>query len=225
MIMTATVMLESMDYSEENNLRICIPYLEYYSVLYSMRSFVLTLASQGWNDGQLINHTHKKTINIACDVLKELDKELGERTKNEVLGLKAFRELISYRAPSSGDSNRRLTVDVILICKVFVELAQMMSELLEKSMLKRIKDSEQFLLKDEILKVAYHSDIDGIGFYDDEDKFRIDYFKRKYPIPANIMHMISDGHAEDFFGSWCADEDVEGIFSPDENWRKIFDVP
>jgi hypothetical protein len=36
---------------------------------------------------------------------------------------------------------------------------------------------------------------------------------------------MSEGHVEDFFGSWCAEEDTDAdIFDPDDNWYIIFDV-
>jgi hypothetical protein len=41
--------------------------------------------------------------------------------------------------------------------------------------------------------------------------------------------MMSEGHVEDFFGSWCNNENKrdqkDGDFNPDENWGIIFDVP
>ncbi len=49
--------------------------------------------------------------------------------------------------------------------------------------------------------------------------------RRKYPLPTNIQHIMSEGHVEDFFGSWCAEEETDDdIFDPDENWYIIFDV-
>ena len=48
---------------------------------------------------------------------------------------------------------------------------------------------------------------------------------RKHPMPTNILHMMSEGHVEDFFGSWLDQEDSEDGFNPDENWRILFDVP
>jgi hypothetical protein len=43
------------------------------------------------------------------------------------------------------------------------------------------------------------------------------------------MHILSEGHVEDFLGSWLPknDEDIDNmdVFNPDNNWRVIFDVP
>lgn len=225
MIMTATVLLESLDYSEEKNLRICIPYLEYYAVFYSMRSLIMMMPFEKWDNGKILEMTHSKSINIVCALLRELDKNLADKLEKEILELKAFRELHSYCAPSSGDLNRHITVDVIKSCRLLVEIAQMMSELLENAMWKHNNDLSKFNLIDDILENAYSSNIDGISFYDKEDACRINYYKRKYQIPTNIKHMISEGHAEDFFEAWCVKDEKKDVFNPDINWQLIFDIP
>ncbi len=133
MILAASVMLQSLRYSHENNLRICIPYLQYYSVLYSLRALILVMPSEQWKGGKLIEQTHTKTINIACqEVSKVLPEWVTPNTgdisvKQRVMRLKAFREFISYRAPSSGDALGKYNVDVHSICRVPVEIAQMVS--------------------------------------------------------------------------------------------------
>ena len=64
-----------------------------------------------------------------------------------------------------------------------------------------------------------------ISFFDREDWHRIGYLARKHPAPLNILHMMSDGHVEDFFGSWCGEDDDPAAFNPDNDWRILFDVP
>jgi hypothetical protein len=62
-----------------------------------------------------------------------------------------------------------------------------------------------------------------------KDGYRLYYIQRKHPVPTNLLHMMSEGHVEDFFGSWCNNENKrdqkDGDFNPDENWGIIFDVP
>ena len=40
---------------------------------------------------------------------------------------------------------------------------------------------------------------------------------------------MTEGMVEDFFGSWCSDDDedenYEDVYNPDQNWRIIFPVP
>jgi hypothetical protein len=143
--------------------------------------------------------------------------------------LKAYRELISYRAPSTGDSFPKAEFDLDLraLCQLLSEMAQAQSELLEVSILKNAKGTYTFL--DEYIRQACHTDIDGHSFWDTEDQYRLDYLRRKHPWPTNIMHIMSEGHVEDFFGAWLPKDNNEDenkdIFNPDENWRVIFDVP
>jgi len=112
---------------------------------------------------------------------------------------------------------------VIELCQLLVELAQLHSEVLERSIHKHVKGTYNF--KEEYITQVCHSKIDGNSFRDDEDAYRLDYLRRKYPLPTNIQHILSEGHVEDFFGSWCAKEETDDdIFDPDDNWYIIFDV-
>ena len=99
----------------------------------------------------------------------------------------------------------------------------MQSEVLEKSVIKKSKSGGA--LKAEYIARICRCEIDGIVFQDQEDVYRMGYLKRKHPVPTNIMHMMSEGHVEDYFGSWCAEEQDDTMFSPDADWRILFDVP
>lgn len=225
MILSASLLLESLEYAERKNLRTVVPTLKYYSILSALRSIIFVSPIPEWQNGELIKQTHKKSINIVSDWLSILDKQFGERFKEFILHLKAYRELISYRAPSSGDSFEKSTAfDVVELCKLLVEFAQFHSEILEKSIHKNVKGV--FSFKEEYITQICHSQIDGNSFWDTEDTYRLNYLRRKYPLPTNIQHIMSEGHVEDFFGAWCADEESnEDVFDPDDNWRIIFDVP
>ena len=226
MVLSASVMLESLLYAKEKNLRIANTYLEYYSLLTSLRSLLFVLPNCSWNNGKLIKMSHSKAINVAADVLSNLDAAFAEKLKKYMLRLKAYREFISYRAPSSGERSLRKEqdFDLVNVCRMFVELAQLHSEIIETSFLKNVNG--EFNIAEETMKHVFESCIDGNCFIDDEDSYRFGYIIRKHPIPVNIRQMMSEGHVEDFFGSWCADtQGDEDIFNPDENCGIIFDVP
>jgi hypothetical protein len=229
MVLSASLMINTLEFAESKNLRFLSSYLEYYSIQSSLRSILFLLPVTKWDSGALITTEHSRSINIVCDAIAKLDKIFSEKLKKYILHLKAYRELISYRAPSSGDSFSKTPFDMELIelCQLLCEIAQVQSELLEVSILKHAKENYNFLDSyiDQVCKTKIH----GFSFRDGEDWYRLDYIKRKYPLPTNIMHILSEGHVEDFFGSWLPknDKDVENedIFNPDNNWRVIFDVP
>lgn len=229
MVLSASLMINSLEFAEDKNFRIASSYLEYYAIQASLRSVVFTSPITKWNEGALIKLSHKKSINVVCDILAKLDKDFSEILKKYILNLKAYRELISYRAPSSGDSFKKIQFDLDLVdlCQLLCEVAQAQSELLETSIIKNAKGSYDFL--DYYIDQVCHTEIHGYSFWDDEDWYRLGYLKRKYPLPTNIMHILSEGHVEDFFGAWLPknDEDIENknVFNPDNNWGVIFDVP
>jgi len=82
MILSASVMLESLEYAERKNLRAVIPNLEYYSILSAIRAVVFVSPLIEWQNGKIIIQTHKKSINVVSDWLSNLDKDLAERFKN-----------------------------------------------------------------------------------------------------------------------------------------------
>lgn len=223
MTLASSIMAQSLKFAEVNNLRPVVSYLSYYTVMHSLRAILFTSPQVKWNDGEILQATHSKTINIACDAIAHFDKALSKRVKDSTLHLKAFRELISYRAPSSGDNFQKPDFDVYEYCRLFLEIAQLQSELLEASLEKN--SAASFDLDQEFTQHVYEVEIDGIHFHDKEDRYRIGYLARKHPAPTNILHMMSEGHVEDFFGSWCAQEEMPNSFNPDDNWRILFDVP
>lgn len=224
MILGASVMASSRDYAIENNIRIVIPYLDYYVLFYSLKSLIYALPNVLWKDGGVITQNHSATINYACDAMARLDQEFARTTKANILKAKALRELISYRAPSSGDKFLNDDWCPFSTCRVVLELAQLTSEIFEKSLVKRAQ-GKKFEVTDGYIDRVFETEIEGHMFFDDEDYYRIGYFVRKYPYPANIQHMMSEGHVEDFFGSWVDKDDREDVFNPDENWQILFDVP
>ena len=69
MVLSASLMLNSLEYAESKNLRISSSYLEYYAIQASIRSVVFISPLTKWEDGGLIKLSHKKSINIVCDIL------------------------------------------------------------------------------------------------------------------------------------------------------------
>ena len=223
MILAASLQLNANQYASANNLRWVNPYLAYYAVLSLMRAIVFTLPEQDWNAGQLIKLSHAKILNLATDHIAQFDKQKADSIRDTVLNLRAARELVSYWHPSSGDQNIQVQDD-IKISILLSEVAQFNSELLESSILKRA-DRKSFEFLDPYIENLSLVRLHGHAFFDREDAYRLDYLKRKYPAPPNIMHIMTEGHVEDFFGAWTTKEEGSSGFDPDDNWRIIFDVP
>lgn len=232
LVMLATLMLNSLEFAESKNIRVTSSYLKYFSIQSSLRAIVFMSPIAKWREGGLITLPHKKTINVACDAIAKLDKDFSKKIKKYILHLKAFRELISYRAPSSGDAFKKIEfeLDLIDLCTLLCEIAQAQSELLEVSVNKNAKGNYDFI--DHYMDHVCHTQIHGYAFWDDEDWYRIGYLKRKYPRPTNILHVMAEGHVEDFFYGWwpTAEDDHDNIedrdiFNPDHDWGVIFDLP
>lgn len=223
MVLAASVMAQSLKYAEEKNLRVVTSYLSYYTVMHSLRAIVFSSPNAAWNDGEILLMTHSKTIKAACREIANFNPELSVGVKKAVLHLKAFRELISYRAPSSGDRFPKPDFDIYEYSRFFLEVAQFQSELLEASIEKNI--TESFPLQGEVISQVTDIKMEGMHFHDKEDLYRLGYLARKHPAPTNILHIMSEGHVEDFIGSWCDDDGNPGSFDPDEDWQILFDVP
>ena len=81
MVLSATLMLNSLDYASEKNIRIVEPYLLYYAMLNSCRALIMTLPRQEWDDGKLRMLKHNKIINITCDHVARISKNVSEKVK------------------------------------------------------------------------------------------------------------------------------------------------
>lgn len=221
LIMFATLHVNSERYAETRNLRVVSPYLRYYAVLHLLRSVCYTLPEQSWNDGYL---THEAAIRGAVQHLRAFNPAVAEKAEKIVRRLKAERELISYRAPSIGDDQVTEKNNLLWICTLLAEVAQFNSELLDRSVEKHANLDTFKLLPHYVAKLAT-IEIDGHSFNDREDAYRLGYLARKFPRPTNLQHLMTEGHVEDFFGAWCAEERVDGSFDPDDMWGIIFDIP
>jgi len=229
MILNATVLLKNAEYAEEKNVRIVRPYLEYYAVLSLLRCIIYTLPELEWNNGELIKISHTKALNLAIDWLAKFNIEKSQQLKRICKQLKAQRELISYRAPASGDSNLGDDYNINEICTILAEVAQFNSELLEASVTKNASKDDFVVHSSDISKIV-HVEIEGLNFYDDYDSMRLNYVQRKQSRPYNLASFMTEGQTEDFIGAWDDDEnydDDNSIYhggSPCD-WQDIFDIP
>ncbi|MCP4763563.1 MAG: hypothetical protein GY870_17460 [archaeon] len=228
MILNATVLLNSLEFSKGVNLRVVNSYIEYYSILSLLRCIIFTIPTADWDDGKILSITHSKTINVACDWISKFNPDFSEKIKDVTLMLKAQRELVSYRCPASGDQNLIENFDLDYHLTILAEIAQINSELLEKSVNKHTDKSMHIVFQkhiDEITKV----EINGFSFNDSEDRYRLDYVRRKQPHPFNLALFMTEGQTEDFIGAWESessedDPDQFSMGSPSE-WQQIFDIP
>lgn len=224
MILSATLQLEALEHAKRQNLRIVVPYLEYYTFLALLRAIVYTLPEVDWEDGKLAAISHKKAINLSFDYMSSFNPNVTRQLKALTLDLKANRELISYRSPTSGDGGVLKHDDILESATILAEFAQMNSEILERSVLKN-SNEQHFVFHRKYVDQLSNVTIEDRKFFDKEDAYRLGYLARKYPLPPNIRHIMTEGHVEDFFGAWCAEEEDENVFDPDDDWGLIFDVP
>lgn len=224
LIMSSTLHVNAMYFAEDRNLRVVVPYLRYYSVLSLLRAVCYTLPEHEWKDGRLITILHSKAIDGALEHLRRFDKAVADSTEAEIRELKAERELISYRAPSSGDDQVSGKNQLLSLCTLLAEVAQFNSELFEFSLLKHA-DRANFRLLSEYAKRIASIEIDGHHFSDREDAYRLDFLARKQPYPVNLQSFMREGLVDDFFGAWVADRGANAFFNPDEMQNIIFEIP
>ena len=226
MILASSVMLTSAEYAECKNLKIVMPYLMYYPLLSCARAVVFTNPLHEWNK-ELVTMNHSKTINIVGDIVSRYDMEEGKNIKSFIEKSRIYREIFSYKFPAEGLRDMNLNFDkVVEICSLLAEIAQLQSAILESAITKHSK--EKYDIDEVELRKLYSYDENGFMFFDSEDGYRLDYIRRKVSRPYSIINTMTEGMVEDFFGSWCGDdedENYEDLYNPDQNWRIIFPVP
>lgn len=226
MILNATALLNSLNFSRLAGLRAANPYFEYYATLSLIRGLVSTLPAHPWKSGELWDLPHTKAINLAFDWVAKFDKATAARLKQVTLQLKAQRELIAYKAPASGDANLEGDYNLIELLTILAEVAQYNSEILELSITKNA-DPSVFQVLDEHVQAIATIEIGGFVFSDDDDYHRLDYVQRKLRRPRHLASFMQPGQSEDFMGAWDGDGDNGEPFSQGSpsNWQAIFDVP
>jgi hypothetical protein len=148
MIYSSTLLLNTLDYSEERNIRITSPYLQYYALLNCCRALLFAHPLQDWKSGELKSLSHKSIINNTYNVLSQVSKVFADDVRKYLLYAKEFRELHSYQFPGDGlkgeknifnDINLYNTIDK---CAALCDMAQLTSEILEMSFSKNCSDKQ-----------------------------------------------------------------------------------
>lgn len=224
LVMSATVHLNALEYAEDKNLRVVVPYLRYYSLLSTLRAVHLLLPETPWNGGGVISVSHTVVIREVLQFVATLDIGVATSMQTQIRTLKAARELVSYRAPSSGDESIAADASLIDTCTLLCELAQYSSELLQASVEKNA-DPSTFGLKSEFAQSLAFVELEGEMFADREDAWRLAKLAHSKSHPYSIWLMMSEGHVDDFFGAWVPLEEAEGLFDPDRDHQVIFDIP
>lgn len=234
MTLSATVMLSSLQYCIDKNVKMSVPYLSYYSVLTCCRAIIFTLPEIKWDTKKLLEMPHSKIMNHVKNALMKLNKEKANKIYFDVYSYKKYRELFSYRFPAQGlhitnnvDFSYSKTVE---LCTLLVELAQFNSKVIESYVRRNCMGnvSKWVNLDMDYLKHCFCYKFDNYDYelIDDEDWYRIDYIRRRQPLPVSIYYTMTEGMVEDFFGAWCSENDCDGErYDPDNDWRIIFPVP
>lgn len=219
MILTTSVMLNSLEYSESQNIKITAPYLIYYSLLNCCRAILLTQPLTNWKEGELFRESHSKISTLSENMLSEISPKFRDGFINRLNKARDVRESFSYKFPANGLSNYKdfPYLDSILInhdCSLLSELVQFNSEILCS-----VIDQENPIINYEENKMFFEF------AEDEEDYYRLSKHLVKYKKPYDIQTTLTEGLVEDFFGVWTPidHELTNEQFNPDSNWRIIFD--
>lgn len=141
MILSSSVMLSSLEFAIDKNLRVVEPYLIYYALLNCCRAIIFTSPNVEWNSGEVMTMTHTKIINLTVDSVNRFNKKEAKRVRNILEKARDYRELFSYKFPANGISDFNVDSKLAIEeCKFLSEIAQYQSELLEKSYDKNVSD-------------------------------------------------------------------------------------
>jgi hypothetical protein len=225
-VLASTVMGTSANHAEAENLKVTLPYLNYYTMLNCARAFLFTLPCVEWKDEKSVAMTHQNIINTTGEKLRRIDDSVASKTKLRLLHGQQQRELFSYRFPASGLSvfgdGLLLTEDAIETARLLAELAQFNLSCLEAAIRKHTKASFEVGGQDNLWDLMRY-DTKTRELIDDDDYHRVAYFIRKYKYPSELISLATHGLLEDFFGAWTSkDESSEG-YDPDEEWNLLLD--
>lgn len=233
MILSATIMVSSLDYCINKNVKISVPYLSYYSILTCCRAVIFTLPDVKWNNDTFIQMNHSKIANEIKNCIMKLDRDYAEKMYEYINLYKDYRELFSYKFPATGirdDQEKNYSYDkTVELSRALCELAQLNSAEIERYIIKNcLNDIDEWKEMDnEYLKYcfAYLIEDKNIKIIDDEDMYRINYIRRKQPFPVSLYYTMTEGMVEDFFGAWCSESEDDTMYNPDIDWRIIFPIP
>jgi hypothetical protein len=225
MILSSTVLLGSVKYANEKNLKIVEPYLIYYSLLNCARCVILTSPYYRWNSGDILTMTHKKTINIVGDIISKYNKEKGQEIKKFIDNAREYREIFSYKFPAKGLTNHNLNLEnTILICQILCEISQLQSKVLENSYDKNTK--EKYDVDWEMMDFGYSYGEINFNFIDKEDAFRLYLIAKEQKRPYSLASTMTEGMVMDFFEAcYDSENEIEENFDPDKYEDIIFPCP
>ncbi len=226
LILGSTILARSIEYAASHNLWMLLPHGAYYLALSALRTMIITSPrSADITLKSALEMSHRKTINVAVSILRQIDSKLGIRIHTAVRELKATRELIDYRAPTSGAPlNDERTMSHAEIAGIALEIAQLQTEIRQRALEKRAIRHAPIL--EEHRCAAIEHVIEGIHFKDADDAYRVDYLHRKHGFPVNLFHMISEGHVDDVMNAWGRqDGGATNQFDPDDRIVNVFDLP
>lgn len=217
MILACRVMLSSLEFAIEKNLRIVEPYLIYYSLLNINRALIYTLPNINWNTGNAMILSHEKIIKISSDAILQMNMGVGNKINETLNKAKVYRELFSYKFPTAGIRSD-IAVDLeeaVITCALIHEIAQFNSEILEYTINRHVTKKGNLI--DYILEKGFFYDLKQYSYIDHEDHYRINRLYGKGGGPFNLFLTTTEGLEEDFYGAWCPEDDDKDLFNPDSN--------
>ncbi|MEI6074441.1 MAG: hypothetical protein WCS94_02630 [Verrucomicrobiota bacterium] len=223
MILSASVMLTSFEYCREKNVRIVQPYLLYYAALSCCRAVIFTRPDFRLNGVDFYQMNHSKVLNVIGRHIEDAFPISGPGFKSLLFKLRDDREMFSYKFPAQGIARSDMDDQfnsVVELCSLLAENAQLNSECLEASIIKYVV--RDFVVKPEIVEKCFLYESESEGFVDHDDYYRTNYMVRKNWHPCNLRMMATEGLVEDYFGSWCSENEDGGPYNPDKDWRIIF---
>lgn len=149
--------------------------------------------------------THSKIINVIGQHLDTTFPKSGGGYKSLLLKLRDDREVFSYKFPAKGVSRSTLEDQfdqVVRVCSLLAENAQLNSECLEASIQRNVVGD--FDIKEEVVEKCFLYESGSEWSVDDEDSYRTGYMVRKNWKPWNLCMTATEGLVEDYFGSWHA---------------------
>lgn len=229
LILHATIMGTSAQYSEDKNVQVSVPYLGYYMLHSACRAFLLTCPDMNWTGTSSAQFSHKRAIEDAVNILKRLSPKVSEDVAKLLHAAKAQRELFSYDFPMSGmrtAGTRLISLeDAVSLAGFFAEMAHLNTACLEGAVIKHQPSRAFALVEDRAWDLMDHELHDGDIHFDDEDWAWLGTLYRSHSAPLALTALVTEGMTEDFFGIWTArDDDREDAYDPDNNWRLLLDI-
>jgi hypothetical protein len=132
--------------------------------------------------------------------------------------------MFSYKFPAEGIPRLAAPADwpsVRRTCRLLGEVAQLRTEILHAAVEKHA-DQLPALEMEALKKCFEYPGLSGT-MVDQDDLYRVFFWKRQMAGPLNLNLLATEGLVEDYFGSWEPNDGTEStadVYSPD--WRVIF---